>query len=420
MRLENVSTDGRRQAAMILARVESTGAHAARLLGDVPPFVREVVLGVLRWQLTVDTLLGRHLTSSLPSLEPRLRGVLRAGAYEALRMDTPAPVAVAEAVRVAKLISAGAGRLANAVLRRVARAQWPESEDERLPLDVRYSHPAWMVNRWRALLGDARAVQVLAANQLPAPLALFAPGSDRATLEQGGVELEDSPAFPGVWFVRSGAAAAVVAVRAGRAYAMDPTAVAVAGLVPATAGPVLEVAAAPGGKSLVLSHQHPSAFRLACDRHLGRVAMLRANLRRAIRPPQILAADGTSLPFRPGTFRTVVVDAPCSGTGTLKRHPEIRWRLRESDLAGLGSLQRRLVEAALAVLPPGGILVYATCSLEPEENAQVLAGLPVEPLDVRALVPAGCPHVPVPGGGIILLPHLSGDGFTVFVGRRSA
>ncbi|MDV7394001.1 transcription antitermination factor NusB, partial [Arthrospira platensis SPKY1] len=122
---------------MALARVDATGAHAARLLGEASPFEREMVLGVLRWQLTLDTLLARHLRINVSALEPRTRAVLRSGGYEALRMTTPAPVAVAEAVRVAKEFSPGAGRLANAVLRRVVRESWPAPDDPEVPLEVR-------------------------------------------------------------------------------------------------------------------------------------------------------------------------------------------------------------------------------------------------------------------------------------------
>lgn len=403
---------------MALARVDATGAHAARLLGEASPFEREMVLGVLRWQLTLDTLLARHLRINVSALEPRTRAVLRSGGYEALRMTTPAPVAVAEAVRVAKEFSPGAGRLANAVLRRVVRESWPAPDDPEVPLEVRLSHPGWLVERWRRLLGDAALVQILLANQQPAPMAVLAPPGERELLEEAGVIVEEPPGIPGVLLVRSGAPAVVAAVRAGRIYAMDPTAVVVARMLPPVDGPILEVAAAPGGKSLVLAESHGRTWRSACDRHLGRALLLRANLRSAKRPPAVFVADGSSLPCSPGRFAAVVVDAPCSGTGTLKRHPEIRWRLRNHDFPALAGLQRRLLEAATKALRPGGVLLYATCSLEPEENAAVLAGLPLTPMEPRPQLPEGVPHHALPGGVVLLRPHSWGDGFSVFLARR--
>jgi len=404
---------------MALARVDATGAHAARLLADAPPFVREMTFGVLRWQLTLDTLLARHLRMALASLEPRVRAVLRAGSYEVLRMDTPIPVAVAEAVRVAKGFSPGAGRLVNAVLRRMSREEWPELLDSSVPLAIRFSHPEWLLARWRRSLTESELLKILHANQMAAPLAVLAGPAERAALESAGAELEGVKGLTDVYLVRSHPSAAIAALRAGRVYALDPTAAAVARLLPPVDGPILEVAAAPGGKSLVLAQTHGRAWRAACDRHLGRTLLMRSNLRRAQAPPALFVADGTSLPFPAERFAAVVLDAPCSGTGTLKRRPEIRWRLRTPDIDQLAVLQRRLVGAAVAALRPGGLLLYATCSLEPEENAAVLAGHPLVPVDVAERVPPGFPVKVLPGGVALIPPHANGDGFSVFLGRRT-
>jgi 16S rRNA (cytosine967-C5)-methyltransferase len=191
----------------------------------------------------------------------------------------------------------------------------------------------------------------------------------------------------------------------------------VARLVPDTDGLIVDLTAAPGGKSLVLRRERRRARHVALDLHLGRVALMRRNLGQS---RGIVAGDGTAPPLRPASCAAVLLDAPCSGTGTLRRHPEIRWRLRLADLAGLAAVQRLLASAAAALLAPGGVLVYATCSLEPEENTDVVAGLGLKPLAVDPLLPDGVPRVEMPGGGVVIPPSAGGDGFTVNVLRRGA
>ncbi len=410
-------SDPRRRAAAVLARVDAGGAHAARLLADAAPATRELVLGVLRWQRVLDHLLAPHSRRPLAALDPIVRALLRAGLYEAARMDTPAEVAVSAAVDAAGLLAPRAGGLINAVLRRAAAAPWPDAGDEALPLGLRFSHPDWLVGRWLAAFGEEVTRRVLAADQAPAPLALLAAASDLAGMRAAGCRLDPHPHVAGVAVVRDGAAAAIAAVRRGRAYAMDPHAVAVARLLPECAGRVVELAAAPGGKSLVLACER-GGRHLALDRHLGRVAMMRANLAAAPSPPLLAAADGAATPLAPGRCAAVLLDAPCSGTGTLRRHPEIRWRLRAADLAALAAAQRRLAAAAADLLAPGGWLLYATCSLEPEENAGALAGLGLEPQPAAAGLPAGVARVELTDGGAVILPDGQGDGFTVHLLRR--
>jgi 16S rRNA (cytosine967-C5)-methyltransferase len=399
-----------------LARVEGRGAHAARLLGEAVPAQRELVLGVLRWQLTLDHLLSRHLRQPLANLDEQVRAALRVGLYEARRMRTPTPVAVAEAVRVTKSLAPRAAGLVNAVLRRAVAEPWPDPADGAVPLSLRTSHPEWLVRRWVGLLGEAGATAALLADQEPAPLCLLAAVTSRERLSAAGCDLADHPIVPGVLVVGSGAEAAVAALKAGQTYAIDPAAAAVARLLPAFDGLVVDLAAAPGGKSLVLASERPGIGLVATDRNLGRLLLMRRNLRRLERGSRLVVADASGPPLRPRRFGFVLLDAPCSGTGTLRRHPEIRWRLDPSDLGPLATAQRRLAEAAAALLVPGGTLLYATCSLEPEENAAVLAELGLEPLpvatelDVRRL----------PSGGVVIPPGLAGDGFTVHLLRRGA
>ncbi len=404
----------------VLARVEAHSAYAARLLGGAAPVEREMVMGALRWQLTLDHLLERHLRTPLAGLDTRVRSALRLGLYEARRMRTPAPVAVAEAVRITKSLAPRAAGLVNAVLRRAVAEPWPDARDAGVPLALRYSHPAWLVERWSALLGEEATVAALAADQEPAPLYLLTAVSAVAELAAAGCALRPHAAVAGVAAVASGVEAAIAALRAGRAYAIDPTAAAVARVLPAVTGTVADVAAAPGGKSLVLASERPGGRQVAADRSLGRALLMRANLALAGRAPAVLVADAGAPPLRAGSCGAVVLDAPCSGTGTLRRHPEIRWRLRPADIGPLASAQRRLAAAAAALLAPGGFLLYSTCSLEPEENAEVVGALALAPVPVAPRLPEGLAAVALPTGGAVIPPGPGGDGFTVHLLRRPA
>jgi 16S rRNA (cytosine967-C5)-methyltransferase len=399
-----------------LARVEGRGAHAARLLTGAVPAERELVLGVLRWQLTLDHLLAHYLRQPLAALDEQLRAVLRVGLYEARRMRTPMPVAVAEAVRVAKALAPRAAGLVNAVLRRAVEEPWPDPGDAGVPLSLRTSHPDWLVRRWVELLGESDAAEALAADQEPAPLCLLEAVSDHEGLAAAGCELRPHPRVPGVLVVTGGAEVAAAALRAGKAYAIDPAAVAVARLLPPAGGLTVDLAAAPGGKSLVLASERPGIRLLAADRSLGRARLMRSNLALLEAVPGLVVADALAAPLRPGSCQAVLLDAPCSGTGTLRRHPEIRWRLKPADLAQLAGAQRRLAEAAAALLAPRGVLLYATCSLEPDENAGVLAGLSLEALPIAPELP----FRKLLGGGVVIPPSAAGDGFTVHLLRRKA
>lgn len=404
----NSSVDPRREAVRILARVDTHQAHAARLLTNATPLTRELVLTVLRWQYTLDYLLQKFCTHPLANLDPLVRAALRMGLSEAHFLRTPPPVAVAEAVRVCKGFVPKASGLVNACLRRAVEAPWPSPEDESLPLALRTSHPPWLVERWEKRLPPELLRQALTSAQEPAPMCLLA-GVSKLPPE---VQTAPHPQVPGVLVVQKGAPAAAQACARGQAYAMDPTAVAVARLLP-RGQKLLEVAAAPGGKSLVTGLEQPEAVRVALDLRVSRVRLLAKACRLLPCPPYVLAADGTQPPFRRQSFDAVFLDAPCSGTGTLRRHPEIRWRLTPYQLAELATLQKQLLAAAASLVVPGGFVLYATCSLEPEENEEVVAslGLPVVPVGDQ--LPPGLPRVLLPSGGVLIPPGPWGDGFVV-------
>lgn len=392
----------------ILARVDAHQAHAARLLTGALPLTRELVLTVLRWQYTLDHLLQPFVNQPLAQLDPPVRACLRMGLSEAQLLRTPPPVAVAEAVRVCKGFVPKAAGLVNACLRKAVAANWPSPDDPSLPLALRFSHPPWLVARWEKRLPGELLVQALSCAQQAAPMCVLA-GVSQLPAE---VRTEPHPYVPGVSVVIAGAQAAARACAEGRAYAMDPTAVAVARLLP-RGDRLLEVAAAPGGKSLVVGLEQPEALRLALDVRVSRVRLLAKAVRLLARPPYLVAADGRRPPLRPESFDAVFLDAPCSGTGTLRRHPEIRWRLTPESFHELAALQRGLLAAAARLVAPGGYVLYATCSLEAEENEEVVAalGLPVVPASDR--LPPGLPRVELPSGGVLIPPGPWGDGFVV-------
>ncbi len=415
----SASPEPRRQAAEILTRVDRDDAFAGRLLGGAVPVVRELVLSVLRWQRTLDWILRPHLRSRPEALDPEVRALLRLGLYEATKMNTPAPVAVAEAVRLAKGMARRAAPLVNAVLRRAVVSAWPAPDDETVPLGVRLSHPDWLVQRWQRLLGVDLARRALEANQTPAPLCLLRSASDPSLLEAEGCRLEPHPWAAGVDVVTSGAAGAARVLGMGRAYAMDASAAVVARLLPELPGPGADLAAAPGGKSLLLALERDT-WAAAVDRSLGRLLLARRSLHRVASLRPLLVADAGRPPLRDGTLASILLDAPCSGTGTLRRHPEIRWRLREAHLAEVVAVQRSLLAAAASLLAPGGALLYVTCSLEPEENQGLVGAVGLEPVPLEGRLPAGVPHVALPSGGVVVAPSRDGDGFTAHLLRRRA
>jgi 16S rRNA (cytosine967-C5)-methyltransferase len=307
--------------------------------------------------------------------------------------------------------------LVNAVLRQAVREPWP-AQDGSEPLWLRFSHPRWLVERWTTLLGEDVVASLLASDQEAAPLALLTAVTSADALTAGGCTLRPHPYVPGVAVVTGAAHVAAALLGQGRGYAMDPHAVVVARSLPDISGTVLDLAAAPGGKSLVLACERPELRLVALDRHPGRAAAMRRTLGRLAGRTGVAVADAARPPLREGRFGAVLLDAPCSGTGTLRRHPEIRWRLQPRDLIALTELQCALAAAAARLVEPGGVLLYSTCSLEPEENARVVETLGLEPMSPPPEALAGVPHAILSSGGVMLLPGAWGDGFTVHLLRR--
>lgn len=388
-------------AFRILEQVES-GAFSSVLLAAEEPRLQpvdralchELVLGVLRWQLWLDKIVEHFSQKRIESLDRPVRIALRLGLYQ-LRFLTriPASAAVNESVslvRKARLSSAAA--FVNALLRRAVRE--PEydpaagSSDPFEQVAVRTSHPAWLIERWASWLGLDQAEAFAHANNLVPPTA-FRVVSKRASqseilskLSAAGAALESSDVVDGAWRVSGATPLLRELSAAGEIYLQDEASQMVAQLVDAKRGErVLDLCAAPGGKTTMIADRSgDGAFVVAGDRSATRmetvVATTRLHQLEQIRPVLLDAAE--RLPFWAQTFDKVLVDAPCSGTGTLRRNPEIRWRLTPDDIVELAEQQKRILTRALEMVKPGGRLVYSTCSVEREENEDVIAEVPAQ------------------------------------------
>jgi 16S rRNA (cytosine967-C5)-methyltransferase len=406
----------------MLMRVED-GAFASRLLsGGGAPAARVRVLETLRWMRALDAVLEPLCRRKLEGLDPEVRAALRLGLVEAMRLGLPPALATDTAVRtVRRLGRSSASGMVNAVLRK-ATGGWREALTDST-IDVRLAHPEWLYRRWADHFGAERAESAMAAAQEPAVTWVwFFDESARSELVDDGVELRAHPWCPGAWSAPGETPRLIRSVRSGAAYAQDPSSQLAAHVARTIAGPgarLVDLCAAPGGKSALMVRLGAWGRVVASDLTLGRVRLMNRTLVKA-GGCAVVAADATAPPFSNGAWDVVLLDAPCTGTGTLRRHPELKWRLRSESVSEMAELQQRLLGSGLGLLAPAGALLYATCSVEPEENEGVVSELPpafrIENLE-QAL-PAGVPWIPTTAGGIRILPHSDGDGFTMHAVRR--
>ncbi len=385
-------------AFRILQQVE-TGAFSSILLAAEEPHLKtvdralchELVLGVLRWQLFLDKIVEHFSKRRVESLDAAVRIALRIGLYQ-LRFLTriPSSAAVNESVslvRAARLSSATA--FVNAVLRRAVRErEYDPAADVSDPLEkiaVRTSHPAWLIERWASSFGVEETEAFAGANNAVPPVTfrVVHTRADEAEvlarLRETGATLEASQITGGAWRVAGATSLLREMSAAGEIYLQDEASQLVARAMEVKPGErVLDACAAPGGKTtLIADSVGDEAFIVAGDRSQTRMATVVATMRlhelKSITPVILDATE--HLPFASESFDRVLVDAPCSGTGTLRANPEIRWRLAPSDFEKLAMQQKRIVRRAIEVLKPGGRLVYSTCSVEREENEEVIKDL---------------------------------------------
>lgn len=388
----------RRVAFDILRRVESEGAYASDLLhaelgagvsSADAALATELTFGVLRWRGLLDFLLQRHLKKPLDRLDLPVTIALRTCLYQLRFLQrVPARAAVNESVElVRRARKTSAAGLVNAVLRQcAAEANHPVEEflasvaGESERLAILHSHPAWLIERWIERWGKPRTIALLEANNR-APRLSCTPSEENergeviAKLERSKLRVEPGCLLLSAFAVASGSPSRSQPFREGHFSIQDEASQAVPLLLGAQPGDIiLDLCAAPGGKTAPLARgAGAQGFVVAADRHAHRLRALRAQFQRlGLSNVRLAELDATRpLPFSQ-KFGRILVDAPCSGTGTLARHPEIRWRLRPEQLSELHAIQTSMLVQALAQLAPGGRLVYSTCSLEPEENEAVV------------------------------------------------
>jgi len=410
-----------REAAFeVLLRVERSGAYASVLLDawetrlEDPregALLHETVLGVLRRQSLLDHLVGRVSSRAPEALDSEVLVALRIGAYGLFFLDrVPGFAAVDTAVTLVKSgPRRGAAGFVNGVLRALERGGRdllppPPRNDDVAELALYHSHPEWWVDRLVARRGFTAAAELLQADNRPAATVLRAGGGAERRdelldeLRSGGIRAESCDYVPAALRVTAGRLGACAALREGRAWVQDEGAQLVGHLFDRPLGRrVADLCAAPGGKSLQLAEWLPDdGVLVAVDRHPARLRKLAGAARRARATAVLpLRADmASSPPPIRSRFDQILIDAPCSGSGTLRRHPEIRWRLREEDLKLLAARQDRLLANAADLLVPGGTLVYAVCSMEPEEGEHVIERFLTSRRDYRQENPG--PFLPPP------------------------
>ena len=366
----------RRVAVEALVRIDE-GAYAnlvlplllerSRLDRRDRAFVTELVYGSTRMRRACDWLVDRLVDRPL---EPEVRAVLRVGAYQLAFLRTPPHASVSATVDVAPPRARG---LVNAVLRRLAREPAPRWPDPA----TRLSYPDWIVRRLAADLG----------------------------VEAGEAALEQMNAAPPVTERADG-------------YVQDEASQQVAAYVGAAAGErVADLCSAPGGKATAMASDG-AALVVAADVSPSRSRLVAANAARLGLPNvAVVAADAGSPPVRPASLDRVLVDAPCSGLGVLRRRPDARWRVQPDDVERLAALQRRLLDGAAGLVRPGGLLVYSVCTLTSTETVEVDRWLASAHPDLAAVAPPGPPWAPR-GRGALLLPQDAGTDGMFVVGLR--
>jgi 16S rRNA (cytosine967-C5)-methyltransferase len=395
-----------RQAAFrILLAVERGQAHADDLLrtDEVDKLASAdrnlstaLVLGVLRWQIWLDQQIRPLLKRPNARLDAEVLIALRLGAFQLRFLDRiPAHAAIDESVELTKQsghrFSAG---MVNAVLRNAARSGvLGKAGDELAAVNA---YPTWLVERWTSVYDPETMLAICRRGQEQPRLNLRMESPAVADeLSKAGVELASSVLLTAARTVVSGDVTATTAFREGRVRVQDEGSQLIGELAAGIAANlaqdqgkiqdekrILDACAAPGGKTLILAERNPQARIVACESSQRRLAELRKRLAAYADRVECRLADAAELEAD-AAFDLALVDVPCSGTGTLGRNPEIRHRLQLEDLPRLAERQRDLLRAALRAVRPGGRVVYSTCSLEPEENEQVVAAVLSENANAR-------------------------------------
>ena len=391
----------RTTAREVLTRVRESSSYAHEVLNatirrtplspEDTGLATRLAYGALQTEGTLDDAIDRYLGGK--RIEPRVRDALRVSAYEILFLHTADRAAVHQGVELVRTVRVQAAGLANAVLRRLAEDApefpWGDPSVDDAALARLLGQPEWLTTMWVAELGRDTAAAVMATDNEPAPLFVAVNpfvGTVKEALSQLEADSADPQpcALPGCFIAKDGAAAVRgKALADGLVVATDAAAQLVSTLVHASAGQrIVEVGAGRGTKTLLMQaaavESGGPAHIDAVDLHDFKVRLLDARLAR-FGVPGVTALVGDATDFagvtgapEPGTVDAVLVDAPCSGLGTLRRHPEKRWRVTRADVDSLAELGGRLLAEACRLVRPGGFVVYSTCTLANAENADVV------------------------------------------------
>lgn len=394
-KLISVPVSPARQLARDVLLAVEAGGYAADLLHSQRArglsladrrLATELVMGVLRWRAQLDFVIVQAARRAIDNIPLLPRTALRLGAYQLRFLDrVPAMAAVHESVEMTKAESPRAAGFVNAVLRHLPRAPMAAlvggEADLRRRREAEFSHPAWLLERWSRNFGPRAAAAIAEYNNQPPPTAIWPPLDP----VPAGISILPGQLLRSAARVAAGDVTKLEVFRQGHLWVQDEASQLVAALLaPQGFDQVLDACAAPGGKTARVAALAPTARVVALELHPRRAALLQRRLRGAI---PVVVADAAALPVR-GPFDRILVDAPCTGTGTLARNPEIRWRLTPTDPARLAQLQGRILRSAAATLAPRGRMVYSVCSLEPEEGAQVVEALLAADTGLE-LLPAG-------------------------------
>lgn len=433
------ATPARRIAFEVLLRVEAGGAYASRALdaalaqaGALDPreagLATELVYGTLRRALAIDAALAPHSRRPIAELDPAARVALRLGAYQLLHLGTPAHAAVGEAVALAKGVEHGrAAGYVNAVLRSLARAPVPPApppveEDPAGHVAAAEALPRWLAEEWVAWLGPDEALALARAMNAPAPLAVRSPDREAllARARAEGVEAAPAPRSPDGILLSGASVADLSRAAAGVPFQVQDEAAQLvtlfaAGDLRGRRARVLDACAAPGGKAFHLAEiLAPGSEVVAVELHPRKADELaREAARRGLAVRAVCADAAKPIPgLEEGSFDAVLVDAPCAGLGTLRRHPELKLRRVAADLPRMATLQRALLESVARYARPGAAVTYSVCSLSRAEGPEIAAAM-IAAGWRRAAPPAGFPDDALTAeGDLLTLPHRHGtDGF---------
>jgi 16S rRNA (cytosine967-C5)-methyltransferase len=383
-------TAARKVAFKILLAVERGKGHADDLLRAPAVSVQTqgernlattLVLGVLRWQILLDQQFKKYLNKPGAKLDAEILIALRMGAFQLLYLDRiPAHAAIGESVELAKQAGHRFGAaMVNAVLRKLSTARSGllagsgRSEPEQ-------AHPEWLVARWKETYGDGAAQAICRHGQQQPELAVrLAEENAERELTDSGVKLAPGRLLADARIVIAGDVTATEVFRGGRVRIQDEGSQLIAEIASSTdlvrkVNNIFDACAAPGGKTMIMAERFPQAHVVACEASQQRLAALSERVAAFGERIECQLADASAIE-QCDVYDLALVDVPCSGTGTLGRNPEIRHRLRTEDFARHAEKQKAILRAAIRALRPGGNVIYSTCSLEAEENEEVVAAV---------------------------------------------